>query len=218
MIDNTPYHKISGPLKRATEGPDKNQVIPGNWSEDYFEALQDAQWTWTEKIDGTNIRVYWDGYRIRFGGRTEKAVIPPKLLDHLNEEFREELLEQKFAGQPTTLYGEGFGAGIQKGGGSYIPDGVGFILFDVHIHDHWLSPLNVSQVGESLGVDTVYGYGPPPVFTLNQAMEYVGKGWHSNYREGYAEGLIGQPVGGFLNRKGGRIITKVKHVDFFEAN
>ena len=37
----------------------------------------------TEKVDGTNTRIIWDGYHISFGGRTEKAVIQPNLLKAL---------------------------------------------------------------------------------------------------------------------------------------
>ena len=51
------YHKIQGLFKR---GPD-NKFIEGEWSLPEFEYLAKLNWTWTEKVDGTNMRVMWDG-------------------------------------------------------------------------------------------------------------------------------------------------------------
>src|SRR6266851_4645273 len=65
------------------------------------------KWTVTEKVDGTNVRIYfkseWDDvnvpYRpgetyspptIRFGGRTENAQMPTRLLTYLQQEFNVE--------------------------------------------------------------------------------------------------------------------------------
>jgi len=128
------YHKIYGPFTRETEGPNRNKVKIGFWSKPEFQYLQDNVWIFTEKIDGTNIRVHWDGHKVVFGGRTDNAAIPAKLFDHLRNTFLEELFEQAFGDTEVTLYGEGFGAGIQKGGGNYGPNQE-FILFDVRIGD-----------------------------------------------------------------------------------
>lgn len=49
--------------------------------------LKNIQWVGTEKVDGTNIRVYWDGYRISIAGRTDKAEIPPHLYKYLSDLF-----------------------------------------------------------------------------------------------------------------------------------
>ena len=66
------YPKIYGPFKRHTEGPDKNKLIPGSWTVPEFEDLECNDWIWTEKVDGTNIRVHWDGHKVSFGGRTDQ--------------------------------------------------------------------------------------------------------------------------------------------------
>lgn len=58
------YPKIYGPYKRHTEGPDRNKLILGTWTSPELECLQHAEWYFTEKVDGTNIRVHWDGHRI----------------------------------------------------------------------------------------------------------------------------------------------------------
>lgn len=63
------YHKIMGPFKRFTEGPNRNKVIPWAWSTPEFQTLSHPNWHWTEKVDGTNIRVIWDGHRVSFGDR-----------------------------------------------------------------------------------------------------------------------------------------------------
>ena len=44
------------------------------------EYLENNKWIGTEKIDGTNIRIYWNGKIFEFGGRTEQAEIPKALL------------------------------------------------------------------------------------------------------------------------------------------
>lgn len=50
-----------------------------------------TQWLVTEKIDGTNVRVFFEaGGEIRFGGRTDAAQMPTFLLAHLQETFTTE--------------------------------------------------------------------------------------------------------------------------------
>jgi len=67
------YPKIYGPYLRHTEGPDRNKLIEGAWSRPEIGYLADFEWHFTEKVDGTNIRVHWDGHKVEFGGRTERA-------------------------------------------------------------------------------------------------------------------------------------------------
>lgn len=37
-----------------------HKVIVGKWRLPEFEYLQNNNWSFTEKIDGTNVRVMWD--------------------------------------------------------------------------------------------------------------------------------------------------------------
>jgi hypothetical protein len=149
------YHKIETLFERATDGSKK--LIPGQWRNETVEFLKNNMWHFTEKIDGTNIRVHWDGHKVSFGGRTEKAQIPAKLVTFLYEKFGgdevEQLFEQKFGETEVTLYGEGYGAGIQKGG-SYRSD-VSFILFDVLIGDIWLTRGSVADIAATFDIDVV---------------------------------------------------------------
>lgn len=73
-------------------------------------------WHWTEKIDGTNIRLVWDKEKMTIAGRTDNASIPAKLIDYINSAVKLDYLKEAFANSTLVVYGEGFGAGIQRGG------------------------------------------------------------------------------------------------------
>jgi hypothetical protein len=211
------YGKIPGPFKRETSGPNKNKLILWQWSTPELELLSTVDWVCTEKVDGTNIRVIWDGHRPEFRGRTDKAQMPPKLLAALEEMFPEELLEQTFGANPAVLYGEGYGAGIQKGGGNYRTDN-SFILFDVFIGGWWLERSTVQDIAESLGIDTV-----PTRFegTLRDAiLKMIREEVMSTLAEKptVAEGLVGQPKIPLFTRRGDRIIVKLKGCDLYGLN
>lgn len=53
----TEYHKIETPFERDIQGTKK--LIEGKFRNPAVEALKDSTWVWTEKIDGTNVRVIW---------------------------------------------------------------------------------------------------------------------------------------------------------------
>lgn len=206
------YHKIAGPFKRATSGPDKNKVIPWQWSMPEFEVLADIPWIFTEKIDGTNIRIIWDGHRVEIRGRTDRANLAPDLVKTLMDMFPEELMEQTFNGNPVILFGEGYGAGIQKGGGNYRKD-KSFILFDVYIDGWWLMRNSVEEIAESLGIDVA-----PVIMHLSlrtAIASMVAAELNSVVAESaiIAEGVVGTPAVPLFNRKGERIIVKLKGCD-----
>lgn len=204
------YPKIPGPFKRNTEpGPDRNKLIMGAWSSPELETLAHLEWTWTEKVDGTNTRVHWDGHRVTFGGRSDNSAIPAKLVTTLQRLFPEELFEQIFNDSEVTLYGEGFGAGIQSGG-IYRPD-QSFALFDVHCGGLWLRRDDVEDVASKLGVEIV------PVAlrgSIHEAIAEVKMGVTSQWNGAQAEGLVGVAPAGLLSRRGDRIMVKVKRKDF----
>ena len=58
----------------------QKKLIEGKFRNPVVEFLKDNQWNFTEKIDGTNIRVHWDGHKVMFGGRTDNAQIPTSLV------------------------------------------------------------------------------------------------------------------------------------------
>lgn len=214
-MPSTPYHKIPGPFRRD---PGTNRLTR-EWSSPELEALADLPiWNATEKIDGTNIRVHWDGYRVAFAGRTDNAEIPKPLLAHLEEKFggedRETLFEQKFGANPVTLYGEGFGPKIQNGG--KYGDTVQFALFDVRIDDLWLKLDAVRDIAAYFSVDSAPLYAEG--WSLSELVEEVAAGAaQSEYGDFYAEGLVATTSLGLLDRRGERLVVKLKHRDLFEG-
>ena len=216
------YQKIQTLFKRD----ERNIIIPDQFTYPEFEVLKDLKWECTEKIDGTNIRIELessgnseDGIIMSFKGRTDKAVIPEHLLTKLNWLFdRERLMEVLNITDETqncniTLYGEGYGAKIQKGV-NYISNDVNFILFDVKIGKWWLDRESIKDIADKLGINAVplMGY-----MTIPEAIEYVKKGFKSTIAENKdydAEGLVLKAPCGLLKRDGERLITKIKTVDF----
>ena len=209
----TEYHKIETVFERDITGSKK--LIEGQYRNSTVAYLKNNFWEWTEKIDGTNIRVHWDGHQVTFGGRTDRAQIPADLVNRLNELFRGEtnaqLFEQKFGEAEVTLYGEGYGAKIQKGGGLYKSDGVDFILFDVHIGGVWLTRDSVEDIARAFGIDAV-----PVVLRgdIDDAVAFVKQKPMSTIGTAPMEGLVGRPMEELRDHRGRRIILKVKVRDF----
>lgn len=193
--------------------PDNNYktLLEGQWASPEFCYLAKNEWIFTEKIDGTNIRVHWNSFGVEFNGRTDKAQIPPFLEAKLGDMFSPDAFEALYPDTPMILYGEGYGARIQKGGGNYIPDGVSFILFDILVDGVWLKHEDVEDIGYNLGINVVprIGYG-----TLLKAINVVSAGFKSHIGSQIAEGLVMKPAVDLLSRRGRRIIAKIKYKDF----
>ena len=80
------YHKIQTVFKRDPETKYKT-LIYGEYALSEFEYLKDNLWVFTEKVDGTNIHIMFNGLGIKFGGKTDRAQIPSELTNKLNELF-----------------------------------------------------------------------------------------------------------------------------------
>lgn len=205
------YNKIETLWKRDLEGTKK--LMPGVFNNPTVEFLKDNIWQFTEKIDGTNVRVYWDGHKISFGGRTEDAQIPSHLVNVLNDIFLtdevEQIFEQKFGEMPVMLFGEGYGPKIQKGGGKYRSD-VSFILFDVLISGNYQPRESVEDIAKAFGIDIV------PIImegTIEEAVEFVKTKPMSTIGTAPMEGLVGRPKMELRDRAGKRVIVKIKVKD-----
>ena len=207
------YPTIETILSRDTEGTKK--LIFGTYRDETVKYLRFNDWQFTEKIDGTNISVEWDGHAVSFHGRTEKAQIPKHLLEYLEKTFltteAEELFEQTYGDKNVILYGEGYGAKIQNGG-NYRSD-VSFILFDVLIGDNWQEREWVEKTAKMFGIDVV-----PVVFvgTLEEGIDYVMEHHPSTIGTAMMEGIVGRPMVEMRDRLGKRIIVKIKWEDFKE--
>ena len=202
------YHKINSIYKRD----EKTKVFLSEYSIPEFEFLKDNIWEFTEKIDGTNVRIIWENGELKFGGKTDNAQMPMKLLEKLQTIFTKELMINTFSNinERVILYGEGFGVGIQSGG-KYIRDGVDFILFDVLIDKWWLNREAVEDIAKKLNIKIVKVIGEG---TLKDAVEMAKKGFNSEFGNFIAEGIVLRPKVQLFSRKGDRIITKVKYKDF----
>ena len=204
------YHKIQTVFKRDPE-TDFKTLLEGEYSLPEFEYLADNKWVFTEKVDGTNIRIMFNGEKIIFGGKTDRAQIPAALVARLNERFLPQL--ETFKGlfsDGVCLYGEGYGAKIQKGGGNYRAD-QNFVLFDIKIGEWWLQRPDLESIAVSLGIDIVPVIGTG---TLHDMVRLVSTGFDSRWGAFAAEGIVARPRMELKARSGQRIITKLKHVDF----
>ena len=205
------YEKIETIFVRDEKTKKLNENIYRN---ETIEFLKDIEWEFTEKIDGTNIRIIWDGHKVSYYGRTDKAQIPTQLMNKLIELFggniNEEMFEQKFGATPVMLIGEGYGAKIQKGGGDYRQDN-NFILFDVCINNKYLSRDNVNDIANYFGIESV-----PVIFSgnLQKGIDFVKTKPNSTIGTAKMEGLVARPKVELYDKNGNRLIVKIKVCDF----
>jgi hypothetical protein len=234
----TEYPKIETLFDRSKE---TFTVIDGALRLPEFDLIN--RWHVTEKVDGTNIRVSYvprwndryeefytneDGARssrgvkdhifgpsIQFNGRTDKAQMQPNVQEILDFLFPSvEPFADLFSVNPAVIYGEAYGAGVQKGG-NYRKN-VGFRIFDVRVGDIFLNWDNVEAIAETLGVATVPVLHPSA--TLKEAIALVPcnsvVATSENSTEYEQEGIIARTDPGLLTRRGHRIIWKLKNSDY----
>lgn len=176
-------------------------------------------WYVTEKIDGTNVRIMWsaEDEKLIIGGRTDNAQMPTFLLTYLTETFKPEMFSD--IDKDIILFGEGYGEKIQKGGGNY-RKGVSFRLFDVCIDGWWLEPDKIFEIANKFNIKTVPHTG---TFTkLPESMEDLALlctvDSITAKEDGGAglmpEGVVARSHPLLFNRRGNRIMWKLKFKDF----
>ena len=209
------YHKIEGLFERDDS---TKKLIWGKFRRPEIEYLKDNIWEFSEKIDGTNIRIMWDGHKVTIGGRTDRASIPAPLFERLSElflgEVNEQIFEQHFGEKEVILFGEGYGAKIQGVGGLYRPDN-DFILFDVMICGNYQDRSTVNEVARYFNLDVV-----PIVLvgTIQEGIDFVKSKPMSTIGKAPMEGVVGRPCYEMQDRCGKRIIVKIKVSDFCTKN
>ena len=235
------YGKTPGPFKRAKS----NKIIPGKWSDSTFHYLQDAKFLFTEKLDGTNIRLIYhpahytadiadhpvaiDPNARGLEAMTGSQLVPARLeikgrsdaavVHHRLVEWAETLDIEKFVNafsdNRVCIYGEGIGDGIQKGGPQY--GATHFRAFAIKGSRGFLPWYITDEIcRRSLQLLTA------PVIleaTLNEGIEYMRTGFKTmlgpNPGQFFAEGLIGLPTVPLYRPHGERIIVKLKHQDLY---
>jgi len=228
------YPKIETLLERD---PRTHKVIPLKYRWPEFDIPR--YWRCTEKVDGTNVRVSVNtSGEVTFGGRTDDAQLHATLVDYLRRTFTSEKMVAAFEQAGTaklaeafipmevaTIYAEGYGPKIQKGGGNYRGD-VAVRIFDVRVGNFWLEPDNVDDVAAKLGVKTVPEIGHIEFFdcmpeTSAQLAKIFGQrngGSIVAAQDGgvgcEAEGIVARTVPMLFTRKGDRLMWKLKFKDF----
>ena len=173
-------------------------------------------------------------FTVTIKGKTDNAQIPPMLKKYMEDNYPADKVLNAFGLKEFipvkewtdhkwndiidipkyTIYGEGYGAKIQKAGGNYIKNDVSFIVFDVKVGDMYLLTDNRDDIANKLSAPIVPFIGN---FTIDEAIEYVRKGFKSRIAENkdfIAEGLVLRTDLGLRNRRGERLIVKIKYEDF----
>lgn len=224
------YTKIHTIFRRSERGiiqPEEPLSVPE------FEYLRKCLWHCEEKIDGTNIRIeiyladVGDGLMrrcVRFHGKTDNAQMPPQLLAYLQQEYTatnilaalgwqeyEQIMPDSIGKVEATIYGEGYGKGIQKGAG--YSESQKFVAFDVKVGETFLDIKDRGSICEHAGIPVVPCFGQ---MTIDEAILCVANGFDSRMPGATcpAEGFVLRPLVRLKDARGSRIITKIKHVDF----
>ena len=189
---------------------------------------------WDDGIEGRTINGV--EFKVRIAGKTDNAQIPKNLLKHMQEKYPDEKvlaalglkefipveewenehnwLSYEQIPNIYTIYGEGYGEGIQSGGW-YIKGGNEFIVFDVKVNDIYLKTDARDEIATKLGAPIVPFIG---YFTIDEAIAFVRKGFRSRVAQNpdakMAEGLVLRTDLGLRNRMGNRLIVKIKYEDF----
>lgn len=189
---------------------------------------------WDGGIEGRTINGV--EFKVRIAGKTDNSQIPKNLLKHMQEKYPDEKvlaalglkefipveewenehnwLSYEQIPNIYTIYGEGYGEGIQSGGW-YIKGGNEFIVFDVKVNDIYLKTDARDEIATKLGAHIVPFIG---YFTIDEAIAFVRKGFRSRVAQNpdakMAEGLVLRTDLGLRNRMGNRLIVKIKYEDF----
>lgn len=224
QLKHQTYTKINTLYKRDEKG----KIMIGDVSRPEFNYLRHLPWIAYEKIDGTNMSYYWDGHILEIHGKTENASIPAPLQKKMEQLVTVDMMSKVFppkfdeSGNEiqmlVIIYGEGYGAKIQQGGGRYISKDVNFRVFDVNIDGWWLELENVQDICQKLNLEMAVPYGE---MTIDEAEAMVMKGFTSTIAEDptlIAEGLVLRPQVQLFNKRGERIMVKIKCRDYPHEN
>ena len=208
------YPKLKNLHKRD---PADNKVID-EFTDEIFspEQLGNAGWTWREKMDGTNLRIIWDGHRAEYRGRTDRAQFSDGQTMFLDEKIKspafEELLEQTFASTEAVLFGGLIGNKLQ--GNPHKIDGYEIRVYDAFVAGWWLLPASVDELANDLGLGSAEIICVAPIGNMHQVMKNIAA--QSEFFEGeagpfeYIEGIVGTAPGSVLGRNGSILRVKLK--------
>ncbi len=185
------------------------------------------KWSVSEKVDGTNVRVVCTLNGVEIKGRTDNANLHPELIAHVTAIFPHAKIVDYFRcyrGKDlapewsVTFYGEGYGAGIQKGG--IYNKQKRFRCFDLMLGEFWwVDDSEMRRVCGDLNIPTVPHLGHiTTVPTTKSELEalipwsYVGESENGNRVQ--AEGIVAKPEHVLLDRHGSRVMWKLTFREF----
>lgn len=232
------YEKILAPFCRDDA---KQKIVNINkWSKPEFEMLQNLNWIWTQKIDGTNLNIVWDGERIYYVGHTDKTQWNDRSKQLIESTFctpeAETIFEELYGSQPVTVSMELVGKDFNQNYGH--PDGY-FYLYDIRNGDtgkYWnreavesfLKAFDPNK--ENMDIVQVLFEG-----SIKDAVQFVrlaNDTWNKDFKTSWftrnevswrvenplgkypIEGIVGRLPIELYNAKGERLITKVKCRDY----
>ena len=220
LNDFTKYEKFSSPFKKD----DKFLNI-----EELSQELPKGKWIVIEKIDGTNIRIILtkpeeNGERvIHIGSR--KLILNPSdkgsnvYLDCLKDVNLNKLREYfKDIDSTVVIYGEGHGAGVQKGG-IYSPK-KSFRVFDIRIGRAYQNFDYVQKVCVDNQMNLVPIFGDVDCLHFNgfiTDLKHFNETLIKGGTGGKPEGLVYKFEPVLLNKYGERLIFKSKFKDYKTA-
>jgi len=215
--DFTKYDKFSSPFKKDDNFFNKEELS---------QKLPKGKWILTEKIDGTNIRIILEkpkenGSRCIFIG-SRKLILNNKdkgskqYLDCITDVNLNKIKEYfKDINSTVVIYGEGYGAGVQKGG--IYSSKKNFRVFDIRIGNAYQDFNYIEKVCIDNQLNIV------PVFGISEFIDYDCCIRNLNNFDttlieegsgGKPEGLVYKFEPVLLNKYGERLIFKVKFKDF----
>jgi len=213
----TKYEKFSSPFKKDEKFRNTIEVA---------QSLPVGTWIKTEKIDGTNIRIILT--KPNEEGNRDILIASRKLV--LNQEDKNSKqymdcikeinlnkIKEYFKEVESTIviYGEGYGAGVQKGGiYSSIKD---FRVFDIRIGEAYQDFEYVQKVCIDNQLNIVPVIGECKEITYGECYDSLKKFQETLIRDGSGgkpEGIVYKFEPVLLNKYKERLIFKVKFKDF----
>jgi len=234
------YPKIHTIFKRDQQ---TGELLIGEYSKPEFYYLRDNAWEFTEKIDGTNIRIIIRplteaetefgnkelkdrGFNVVIKGRTDNAEIPIFLMEELEKIFLTPLMFERISKTfdyiKTTEWQEKTNSIIilyGEGYGNKIQK-VGHLYNptdnDFALFDVLVGNTWLDTVSDLQIADSLQIRYVPyrGQGTLDKAVKCVATGIRSVFGNFPAEGLVLRPIVRLLDHKGERIIAKIKTRDF----
>jgi len=218
LNDFTKFGKFSSPFKKDEKFINTDELS---------QELPVGKWIKTEKIDGTNIRIILTKIEDEFIDRdilvgSRKLILnqddksSKQYVDCLKEINLNKIKEYfKDVKSTIVIYGEGYGAGIQKGG-IYSKD-KNFRVFDIRIGEAYQDFEYVNKVCIDNQLNIVPVFSTVDEITYKECVESL-----KNFNEtlinegsgGKPEGLVYKFEPVLLNKYKERLMFKVKFKDF----